>query len=110
MLLGSFGLIFSKRFVSDGVVISYYQTLCKNGVVKTCVVRCAIWYHLKKKKKVKNTHGRVLLLVKLQAEACILTKSNSPPWVFSCFLNCRNGAKSRHASHVVYLFLELIFP
>ena len=30
---------------------------------------CAIWYHLQNLKNVKNTHGGVLLLVKLQAEA-----------------------------------------
>ena len=33
-------------------------------------------------KKRKNTHGGVLLLVKLQTEACNFTKSNTPPWVF----------------------------
>ena len=31
------------------------------------VVRCAIWYHLYNLKNVKNTHGGVLLQVKLQA-------------------------------------------
>ena len=31
------------------------------------VVRCAIWYHLYNLKNVKNSHGRVLILVKLQA-------------------------------------------
>ena len=31
------------------------------------VVRCAIWYHLCNSKNVKNTHGGVLILVKLQA-------------------------------------------
>ena len=31
-------------------------------------------------------HGAVLLLVKLQAEACNVTKSNTPPWVFFTFL------------------------
>ena len=31
---------------------------------------------------VKNTHGGVLLLVKLQASAFKFTKSNTPPWVF----------------------------
>ena len=29
---------------------------------------CATWYHFCNLKKVKNNHGRVLLLVKLQAE------------------------------------------
>ena len=46
------------------------------------VVLCAIWYHSYNLKNVKNTHGGVLLLVKLQAEACNFTKSSTPPWVF----------------------------
>ena len=29
---------------------------------------CAIWYHLYNVKNVKNTHGRVLLVVKMQAD------------------------------------------
>ena len=40
----------------------------------------AIWYHLYNFKKVKNTNGGKLLLVRLQA------KSNTPPWVFFKFL------------------------
>ena len=42
-------------------------------------MRCAIWHNLYNLKNVKNTHGGVLLLVKLQA------KSNIPPWVFFTF-------------------------
>ena len=41
-------------------------------------MRCAIWYHLYNLKNVKNTHGEVLLLVKLQATACNFTESNTP--------------------------------
>ena len=49
-------------------------------------MQCAIWYHLYNLKNVKNTHGGVLLLVKLQAEVCNFnTKSNTPPWVFFTF-------------------------
>ena len=33
------------------------------------VVRCAIWYHLYNLKNVKNTHGGVLILVKLQSKS-----------------------------------------
>ena len=33
----------------------------------------------------KITHRRVLLLVKMQAEACNFTKSNTPPWGFFTF-------------------------
>ena len=36
-------------------------------------------------KNVKNTHGGVLLLAKLQAKACNFTKSNTPSWVFFTF-------------------------
>ena len=43
---------------------------------------CAIWYHLHNFKNVKNTHGVVLLLVKLQASVCNFTENNTPPWVF----------------------------
>ena len=28
------------------------------------------------------------------------TKSSTPLWLFSCFLNCINGTKSRKASHI----------
>ena len=48
-------------------------------------MRCAIWYHLYNLKNVENTHGGVLILVKLQAEACNFTKINTPPWLFFTF-------------------------
>ena len=64
---------------------------------------CAIWYHVHKLKYVKNTHGVVLLLVKLQAlleeglgwlqkrglkhiDSENFTKINTPPWFFFKFL------------------------
>ena len=53
--------------------------------------------HLKNMKK----HEGVLLLVILQAEACNFTKSNTLPWVFSCFLNSTNSTKSRKASQMI---------
>ena len=49
------------------------------------VMRCAIWYHLCNLKNVKNTHGWVLLLVKLQASTYNFTKRDTPPWVFFTF-------------------------
>ena len=58
------------------------------------VMRCAILYYLYNLKNVKNIHGEVLLLVKLQASTCNLTKSN----IFSCFFNCTNGTISSNAS------------
>ena len=41
---------------------------------------CVILYHFCNLKNVKNTHGRVLLLLKLQSE-----KRNTPPWMFLHF-------------------------
>ena len=41
------------------------------------VVLCAIWYYSYNLKNVKNTHGGVLLIVKLQALACNFTKSKT---------------------------------
>ena len=49
------------------------------------VMRCAIWYHLHNLNNVKNTHGGVLLLVKLHALNLQLYRSNTPPWVFFPF-------------------------
>ena len=49
------------------------------------MTRCAIWYNLYNLKNVKNTHGGVLLLAKLQAKGCSFTKSSTPPWVFFTF-------------------------
>ena len=53
---------------------------------KWYVVRCAIWYQLYNLKNGKNFHGRVLILVKLQAKACNFTEINTPAWVFFTFL------------------------
>ena len=37
-------------------------------VWNTNFMRCAIWHHLYNLKNIENTHGRVLLLVKLQVK------------------------------------------
>ena len=58
-------------------------------------MRCAIWYHLYNLKNVKNTHGRVLLLVKLQA-----TKSNTHPWVFFMFFSILQMVPNRATHHI----------
>ena len=49
------------------------------------VMFCAIWYHLHNLKNVKNTHGGVILAMKLQSSAGRFTKSITPPWVFLTF-------------------------
>ena len=43
------------------------------------VMHCAIFFHQYNLENVKNAHGGVLLLVKLQTEASNITKSNTPP-------------------------------
>ena len=60
-------------------------------IVKTLqyVVFCAIWYHSHDLKNVKNTHGGVLLLLKVALlHGC-----------FSRFLNCTNGT-NRATHHI----------
>ena len=69
--------------------------------MNTFVMHCAIWYHLNNLQKVKKTHGRVLLFVKLQATATVL-KATLLHGCFSGFLNCTNGTKSRNASHLIH--------
>ena len=50
----------------------------------------------------ENTLGGVLHLVKLQAKVLNFAKSNLPPWVFSKFFYCTNGAKSCKAADMCY--------
>ena len=63
-------------------------------------MRCTIWYHLYNLKNVKNTHGEVLVLVKLQALACTFTKSNTPPWVFFTLFKLYKWYQIAQASHM----------
>ena len=51
-------------FVLLKILSEYLGTVIVTGIF---VMHCAIWYHLYNLKSVKNTHGRVLILVKLQA-------------------------------------------
>ena len=65
------------------------------------VMFCLILYHWYNLKNVKNTHGGMLLLVKLQAlKPATLLKITLFHGYFSRFLNCTNGIKSRNASHI----------
>ena len=68
------------------------------------VVLYATWYHSYNLKNVKNTHGGVLLLVKLQAEAKVTVLHGC----FSRFLNCAYCTKSRNASHITDFFRTLL--
>ena len=56
----------------------------------------------------KNTHGRVLLLIKLQALTCNFTKSNTPPWVFFMFFKLYKWYKCLVFVHFrTWIFLQL---
>ena len=57
-----------------------------------------LWYRLYNFKNVKNTHGGLILFVKLQTSACNFSKSPHYPH----FSICRNVTKSRKASHIKY--------
>ena len=67
-------------------------------------MRCAVWYHLYKLKNVKNTHGGVSILVKLEASSlkpATLLKLILVHGCFSRFLSCVDGTKSRNAPHIL---------
>ena len=65
------------------------------------VTHCAIWYHLYNLKNVKNTFGLLLILVKLQASACNITKINTPPWMFFTFFKLYKWYQI--AQHITYI-------
>ena len=58
-----------KSFLSDDDVYTVLYDDLRITVLSQYVMHCAIWYHLFNLKNVKNTHGGVLLLFKLQASA-----------------------------------------
>ena len=60
-------------------------------------MRCAIWYHSYNLKNVKNIHGGVLPLVKLQAIGCFLR-----------FSICINGTKLHNASQLIETFEKIL--
>ena len=64
---------------------SAYRFILLVFLFKINLMHWPIWYHFYNLKIVKNTHRRVLILVKLQAEACNFTKINNLPWVFFTF-------------------------
>ena len=56
------------------------------------VMFCAIWYHLYNLKNVKNTHGGVLLLIKLQALSHIRK---------TCFRNAVHSSGINQKRHIL---------
>ena len=78
-------------------IIQIFLKILKNKVL------CDIWYHSCNLRSMKNTDVGVLLLVKLQAEACNFTKSNIPPWLFFMFFKL--CTKSRSAPQIKILLI-----
>ena len=81
----------------------------------TYMMLCVYWYHLHNLKKLKNTHGGVLFLVKYQGEACNFTKTNAPPWVFFSFFKlCKWHQIAQRAIYMEFLsnclVSNFIFP
>ena len=72
------------------------------------VTLCAIWYQLYNFKNIKNTRGRLLLLVKLHADSATLLKVTLLHGCFLRFLNSVNGAKSCKAFEI-YAFHSIQF-
>ena len=96
-------LFFSQQTAILLRLTTYFPNLGKRRVHASLNMFCAIQYQLYNFKNVKNTHGGVLLSVKLQAvEETLLHRC------FSNSLNCTNGTKSRIASY--YGYSSLIMP
>ena len=84
------------------------KEISRNNLKSATFVTRVIRYRMYNFKNVKNSHGGVLLLVKLQAETCNFTKSNTLPWVFSLFLNRTNGTKPHKTSQEIFSILSYI--
>ena len=57
----------------------FSQLMCTFSL---CINPC---HHLHNLKNVKNNHGGMLLLLKMQVSTCNFTKSTTPPWMFFRF-------------------------
>ena len=82
---------------NDCTVTSWHQNFWQLG---PNMMRCEIWHHSYNLKNVKNTHGRVLLLVNLRPRTVTLLKVSLLHGCFSRSLNCTNGAKSHKPSQI----------
>ena len=75
------------------------------------LVRCAIWYLSYNLKNAKNTHGGVLILVKLQAEGCKFTKINTPRQVFFTFFRlCKWYQIAQRITYLPIVYLSFVVP
>ena len=85
--------------------VSVSIAFVKSSGIILFAIRLAIWYPFVQSKNVKNTHGGVPLLVKLQAFSQQI-KVTFFHGCFSRFLNCKNGDKSCKTSHLAKTSLK----
>ena len=67
MHVGLVQMILLLMTPANGNVADFSSTILSGGSQSQYVMVCPIWYYFYNLKNVKNTHGGVLLLVKLQA-------------------------------------------
>ena len=70
-------------------------------------MHCAVWYHLYNLKSVKNTHGGVLLLLKLQAKTKWFQIARSISYVNFLDAQSKGPMKYYFVRLVVWSFLHL---
>ena len=98
-------------FVVIFIITLTSKNLAFSGICLNLKIPCTIRYHLYNLRNVKNIHGRVLVLVNLQAAT--LLKVTLLYERFTGFSNCTNGNKPRKAPHSLQksnLQLNVLLP
>ena len=91
------------RYFMEWLLKSFCLIGCSIEISFTYEMLCAICYHLHNLINLKNTPGGVLILVNLQAEACNLTKTNTPPWVFFTFFKLSKWNQISRSITYIYM-------
>ena len=100
-------LCFNIPLLFEGIT-----AITKNSLSKIFMLNlmfCAIWYHLYNLKNVKNTHGGVLLLAKLKAEACfVFLKQHFEICPFALLPTNYNKIRSGKLIRIEYCFVYIM--
>ena len=89
-----------RRYSTSALLVSLMSLKFWFHIFALFLILSAIWYHLYNFKNLKNTHGMVILLFKLQVEVSNFNKSITLPWMFLRFSNYTNGTKLRKTLHL----------
>ena len=89
-----------RRYSTSALLVSLMSLKFWFHIFALFFILSAIWYHLYNFKNLKNTHGMVILLFKLQVEVSNFNKSITLPWMFLRFSNYTNGTKLRKTLHL----------